>query len=375
MKKLICLSLILFLLTGCSSDSDIDNGLIDEAAPVEHGDYTIAVPYQVSSTRKYHNDYQRSKFDSDAIGKGLIELSKQHFSPSDYYLQDGQFISYQDLTWSGNGDTIGLVGRESDANAMGLNPKYGTKLPLSDGSTLEVTKQNPVVLVTDIFEINFVKPDGNKLEAEAMSLAIVLSPNITVDDGLYGKVVTMSQKDIITYGTTVAVKLQNYLRSLPEVGNVPIYITLFSATSSDAKLPGVFIAEALCESRSVNFTEINEEYAFFPSSSANDLDGETSTYFDDFVDELDTFMPEDLGVSAKGHFQDHTLDRLEITVNTQAKDYVEQKAVIQYVKKLIEDIFKLDSYKIIVKINCNYETIAVLSRAKETKDIVTNVLI
>ena len=70
----------------------------------------------------------------------------------------------------------------------------------------------------------------------------------------------------------------------------------------------------------------------------------------------------------RDRFEDSALSKLELSVNMQAKTYVETQSLIQYVVQLCS-LFTDTNYSIQVDIKSDDETVALLSRQKGSSNI------
>ncbi len=364
MKKTSRLFVLMFLavaLFACSSDTQ-EEGTIT-TSPVNEGGYRIAIPFESSDATQIHVNYNRSSADIDAIGKGLQRLSKEHFSTGTYYLQDGQILQHDDLVKTFS-NKESLLGRKSAENAFGLNPEKGSSLPINETQSIKVGTDT--VPVGDVIEYNFVKDSNKDAQIEGIAFAIVLTPNVVGEDG---QKYTIKDKQLKVIGEEAGRNLMTYVKDLPEVGNnTPVMIALFKATSEDDTLPGTFFAKGYGKSNIDNFTAINEKYAVIPSDTASKLDPQVVSQFDAVKKSLFRFLPNDIAIIGQGFFVDDQLDRLMITISTQGKTQIQNEAVVQYVKELLAN-FNSDSYKVIVKMNANTDTYAMLQREKGSMDV------
>lgn len=349
---------VILLLSACGSGSSNKDQNVVVTEPIVAGDYKILSSFASSDTRQTHVEFNRGWYDREAIGKGLMHYSKQHFSPDTYYLMEGQVFSRNDLLVGvEDGDLEGLLGRKSSDNPYGLNPELGSFIngDISVGPTT-----TPIV---DIFEINFTKEASNDPEVDGISLAIVVTPNI-VDADKNDK--TLSDDVLMKAGEQAAVTIVEYLRKKPEIGNkTPIYITLFKASSTDDTLPGVFFGESFAKD-SVAITKINEQWAIFPSDTATALDGAVAQQFDALKSQMHMIIPNDIGIIGKGKFVDNKLDSLQITVTSQAKTYTESSAIIQSVNELLGN-FESDEFEISVRFINENDAYAMIKREKGSK--------
>lgn len=360
--KLIWLFCLLLLVSACDQGSDKkdEDQSIVSGALVED-DYRIITSQASNNTRLTHAIFNRGASGLD-VGKGLIEHSKQHFSVDSYYLSEGQLIARSELQ-----NTVGLskevlLGRESEENSYGLNPRVNSDFKISNTQTIKVATST--VPVVDIYELNF-KKSVDSSEVDGVSLCILLNPNLEDEQG---SEYIMSDDILFQYGSEQAMKLINFLRKKPEVGNsTPIYITLYSMNATDLTLPGVFIGEGFGKDN-ISLSKMNEKWTIFPSDQASKLDSISAQQFHAIVKELKMIIPNDTGIVGKGKFVDDRLDTLQITITAQAVTYTEISAIIQRMNDLM-NTFDSNEYEVFVIVMNNEEPIAMLKREKNSNDV------
>lgn len=361
-NKLIWLFCLVLLVSACGSGSDTsdeDKAIVSDA--VSEGDYRIITSQASNNTRLTHADFNLGA-SSLEVGKGLMEYSKQHYSVDSYYLTEGQLISRRELQSVDINDKEVLLGRESEENSYGLNPKKESQFKISGSS--EITVGGDTVPVIDIYELDF-KKSADSDEVDGISVCIVMQSTIT-DKG--GTTHTISDDTLFQYGSEQAMKLISFLRKKPEVGNsTPIYIMLYDNDSSDLTLPGRFVGEGYGKDN-ISISKIKEEWTIFPSDRTTELDSVTAQQFNAVKKELQMIIPNDTGIVGKGKFVDDRLDSLEITITAQAVTYTEISAIVQRMNDLM-GTFDSDDYEIKVTILNNDEPIAMLKREKNSKDV------
>ena len=238
-NKSILILLIMLVLSACSSSQDNDEDNTTTIISSLAGEYPVAVDYEASSTRNYHGTYLGS-YDLIEIGSQLIEKSKEHFDVKDYILQEGQIIDNDRLS--------NLVMRESADNPTGLNPAKDSEFDIGDG-----TKLLDPVLVADVVEINFLENSKDGLTIAGMSVAIVFNQIQRVETSTSITTYEIQQERLYQYATDVGRKLESYLRTLDQVGEIPIYIGLYSTKNVDAAVSGSYFGEGYFISRSGQF--------------------------------------------------------------------------------------------------------------------------
>lgn len=346
-RKLLCALALLLIVAGCTKTSvpDPTNIIIPS---VQKGAYAVLIPFKSSDTRQYHGTYL-GRADILEIGSRLEEKSKTNFSANKYFLGDGQVLTLERLGT--------LVKRESTDNPQGLNPPKESKFPTGVSG---ITVLDAVV-VADVVELNFYSGSASKPKLEGISLAIVLNQNLTsVENGVE---ITRSVTDdrLYAYGTDMGRKLEAYLRKIPDMENIPIYITLYNTSSVDATLPGKFIADGYFTGRAGQFVKNVEQWVIFPSDAADSLDSVTSSEMKSLRAALKEFIPETIAIVGQARYVDRKLDFLRINVIIQAKTYAELHALTQYLGSLLEN-FSDKGATIVANVKNYNESVALIQR-------------
>ena len=350
-----------------SKDEEKKNKKITALESVNSGDYRLAIPYASSDARQTHIQFNRSTYDVDAVGEGLLRYSKEHFNPDNYYLQEGQLLD-RDTLQAGltYGDKEGLLGSKSTDNPYGLNPEDGSSMPAEEGVTITAKAgSGGTIPVGDVFEVNFIEDLEEDAEIKGISLAIVLNPNV---NDANGESHVISDENLKVYGEEAGRNLVAYLKKQPEIGsNTPILVALFKADSSDDSLPGSFIAVGYGKGTINQFDDVNENWIMFPGDTAESTDSQLLSQFNAIKDSLHTFLPNDTGIVGKGFFVDNRILKMQINVISQCKDYTEKMAIVQYTRELLSNFTSTDM-EITVKIDADNDTFAMIKRNKGKSD-------
>lgn len=342
-KLLILLSLI--LLTACSPETNVNESTIIER--LDNDEYSMILPFVASKNRQYHGTYL-GRADFLEIGSRLEDKSKEHFSVDEYYLSEGHTISNTDLGK--------LVKRESVENPYGLNPPSGSEF-LVGTSNISVVD---AVVVADIVEIDFYQLNGGETSLAGMSFAIVLNSSLKVGE----EFVSVSDQVLYEYGSNMGRKLDRYVRSLSDMEDIPLYITLYVTNPTDATLPGRYIADGYFTARGGQFSQNNEQWVLFPSTEASAKDASLADKFNNFKIAITEFIPESVGVIGEARYVDDQTDFLRITLTIQAKTYAEIRGLTQYTTELIKDIDQRD-FPVIVRINSISETLVLIQLSED----------
>lgn len=364
-NKIILLVVFMFLITGCSFNESEEENVISN---VDSSDYSLVYPFNASDARIAHYNFSPSSLQIQEVGVGLLNISKNYFSVDTFYVAEGQMLTYDDLVVNTSmEDQQGLLGRTSSTNPVGLNPKKNSHILLENGETVEV--ENPV-LILDIYEVDMMVSKKGKYELGGISIAIVVSDQINVKDGLYGSTYSMDADKFKIYYEESARKVVSYLRNKGDVGeDIPILVSVYNSNSEDKALPGNFISSALFKGRNATFESISEEWVIFPSKEAMAIDNETYNKFTEIKNSLESTLPENVAVLGKGLYVGDDLSKLHMTITIQGKTYNEVNSTILYTKKLMEKFTDTDvTYTAEVKIV--NETVALLEKNPDSKDII-----
>lgn len=356
-RKLILLMLVLLTLSGCSGKDNVETDGTTSIVSSIAGEYPVAVNYAASSTRNYHGTYLGS-YDIIEIGSQLIDKSKKHFNVKDYILQEGQVINSDRLS--------NLVMRESTSNPSGLNPAKGSEFDIGDG-----TKILDPVLVADVVELNFLENSKDGLTIAGMSIAIVFNQIQKTETATSITTYEITQERLYQYATDVGRKLESYLRTLNQVGEIPIYIGLYSTKNVDAAVSGSYFGEGYFVSRSGQFKAINEKWLILPSNEVEKLDPQSSAFFSGFKRSLQQLLPESIGVIGKGRYINDKLDYIKIDIQLVGKTYMEIKASTQLAASIIEGMQNNDVH-VIAKVTSLGKVVAIIEKkANQNKVLIT----
>jgi protein involved in sex pheromone biosynthesis len=315
---------------------------------VEKGEYAMLIPFNSSKTRQYHGTYL-GRADILEIGSRLENKSKTHFPVEDFVLGDGQVLTLDRLAT--------LVTREAADNPQGLNPPKGSSFPsgISNISILDA------VVVADVIELNFYTGSASKPKLEGISLAIVLNQNVASVENGVDVVRPISDERLFAYGTDMGRKLEAYMRKIPDMENIPIYITLYNTSTTDATLPGKFVADGFFTGRTGQFVKNVEQWVLFPSDAADKLDSVTASEMKSLRTALKEFIPETIAIVGQARYVSQKLDFLRINVIIQAKTFAEVHALTQYLGRLLEN-FSDKGATIVADIKNYNETVALIQR-------------
>lgn len=348
------------LLSGCNSDDNNTND-VTETKVIYEDDYAALLPFQISDARAKYASLNTSLDNIFTIGEGLLELSKEHFSPKTYAYRENQFLDFNAL--DATSDRYGLLGRNSETNPIGLNPETGSSFKTTE---VGVNQPDPLI-VQNIMEVDFYK--GNELSG--IAIALIIESQITNADN---KTNTLDSDQLKLFYEPAVIRVVKYLRDThPEVSdNIPIYATVYDNSSTDNTLPGKFLEEAYFKTGSnATFSSLENEWVLFPTTASTKLDSATTTYFNSYKRKLsDLNLGVDTSIIGRGEFNDGSLSELEITVVAHAKTALEMNAIVQTLNENLS-VFESTSYRIVVDISSDNTHVAMIERPKGSSKTTT----
>lgn len=356
MRNKLLLILSLFLLVGCfakpsqsETKDEMDIDLSKEAISFysENERFSLIVPFVSSKMRLDHEKRAVYREDTYEITKQLQSMSAQYFKPNDYYIQEGVML--------GSEEYRDLLRFNSEEYPMGLNPSKEQEFTTENGKKIT----QPIILVT-MYEIDYYHSSDTSQGPAAMSFALAMNREVESDSFLGDR---LSQQVLLDYGENAARKLVSYIRTIPELSQVPIFIGLYSLEKSDSTLPGGFVSAAYFESNSGQFNRINQEWVIFPSTDANQLAPDVATEFRILKQQIQEFIPsEQVGVIGKARLIDGKVNKLNITLSTTGKTYLEVQGLAQYAFQLISERFNHFSFEILVDVQVFGKTVMVIEK-------------
>lgn len=353
-KTLLLLASSLFLMVGCgklensggkvtpqktTKENTVTTGKIDESS---YQALMVDGQYKTSASRKMMASRMNSNYNLVNVDRGLLELAKEEFSTKNYYLQEGQFLTTNLLSdW---------LGRETDKNKVGLNPK-DTKKPL---------------VLQQIIEKNFMDTSSQKLSG--MSIGIAVN---SVDYS--GETpVEISDKELEEAGKKIAAIIIPRIRKLEGIDKkLPIQVGLFKQAASNDVAGGYYFAKALSKSGDnlSDWETVNESHIVLPvqgnEKNAATEDG-ISVKYADFKKNVQGFFPNLSGFSGIAYYRDDQLQNLTIQIETKYYSTSELESFTQFVGNSVASIFNVEG-AVSVQINqLNNTKAVVLKPAKES---------
>lgn len=255
--------------------------------------------------------------DNRELERGLIEISKNQFSPNSYLFQEGQKLDAATVTdW---------LARYSKSNKTGLNPAQGTK------------KHYRPYYLEEILEQDYLSGSGSNYHLSGMSLGLAMN---SVDYYQRVKNGPQYQKNISrsvqrSEGQRMAQQILTRLRRRKALKNIPITIGLFSKTSKDSLVGGTYFAygtAAANSSRISKWKSISAQTQVLPTvGNAKAVNSGDASNFNSFKTSIQNYFPNISGVIATLRYENGKLAQENISITTQFYGYEQIQSFTQLV--------------------------------------------
>ncbi|EZH64702.1 hypothetical protein DH09_19430 [Bacillaceae bacterium JMAK1] len=319
-----------------------------------------------------------NRHDLERLEVGLSEIASNEFSPEDYYIQEGRFITRNDLnSWLSRQDNT-----EDDEgnpeNPNGLNPQLG------EGETLIEREANAPRVLSHITEHNFMRQTSEgDLAVGGVAIAVSLNTTytyrVTDEEGLqHGPFNTeISEEQLDTARDEISSEIVSRLRTIHSGGednvnldDVPIVVAVYHETTRESTTPGEFVSYAVADPGSDlgGWTDLDETHHFFPSSAASNNAPGDADRFNEFHMQLNSYFSDHIGATALGYYQNGELQELTITVPIRFQSKMETIAITQQVAELVEDRFPTN-VDIVAKVESNDQQEALIQRPAGTEEV------
>ncbi|HSJ39167.1 MAG TPA: CamS family sex pheromone protein [Planococcus sp. (in: firmicutes)] len=329
--------------------------------------YRTLLPYKQSATRGKIVNRMNSRHDIEEAEKGLLRLSQNQFSPEDYYFQEGQNITDEEVTsW--------LRRYDAEENPTGLNAEDGRSAP-AEGEEGGTEGNPPPEILAHIIEQNYlVKTNEDTIRLGGVSVGLALnsiyySKNA---DGVSNEE-TISHEQLETEGKRMADEIVNRLRQKEGMAEIPITVGLFSQKSRSTITAGTYFTYGVAPGGNNaigNWNPINEEFVIFPSSNPEEKYREVDTAFKNFKQDVEEYFSNFTSVIGTGFYQDDSIRKLKIEIPIQFYGSSEVIGFTQYLTGLVMKHFP-ENIQVEVDLNSvNGAEALILRKANETEPVV-----
>jgi Protein involved in sex pheromone biosynthesis len=339
MKKYLVLFICL-ILSGCKETETI---IEDKEYTLNHngGYYQIYVPYKAGVGEKYFITDSNNQYDVDYIEKGLLDLSSEHFSPSELYYQEGQYLKKKDLSNLLSKDKLNKANKITE-DGVSFVPNY----------------------IVSIYEENFLDSKG---KIQGVSLGIVVNRHQTYKNKSK-KIVTktISEEKVIAHVKEQVPVLIEQIRKKSGLENVEVLVAIYIESAPNSAVSGNYRYYGITENNDVNWKNLNNSKHYVNSVSAKNLDSNSYNDYQLFESKVKKTMS-DLYISSMGYYQSNKLTKLDIRITRSSYSYGELLLLGNVVS---ENIMKyLGNSEVIVEIREINEIKAYISKAANAQTV------
>lgn len=369
MKRLLFLPLSVLVLAGClpnaTEEADLRNPeeevetAIIPSMQLDAQYYRTLLPYKESVTRGTIVSRLNSRYDIKEVESGLLRLSQQQFSPEDYYFQEGQKITAEELTsW--------LRRYHPEDNPDGLNPQDETP----EGSD----ERPPASVLAHVVEQNYmVKTNEDTIRLGGVSIGLALNSVYynTVNDVAYEEEIPSSR--IVEEGQRMANEIVSRLRQKEGMADVPIVVGLFKQNSRSAITPGTYFSYGAVAGGGTevgSWNAISEEYVIFPTSRTEEKYRGIDTQFRNFKQDTEQYFSNFTSVIGTGFYQGDQLRSLQIDVPIEFYGAAEIIGFTQYLTGLVLEHFPQNIQVEVSITSMNGPEALILRKVDQTEPVV-----
>lgn len=305
--------------------------------------YRMITPYKTGAARGRITTQISNRVDIDELEVGLRRHSMDVFDPSEFYFQEGQYLS---------DDTIINWIAE-------LNPAR------KDNWSEKKHRENPRVF-SHVLEQNYLKRVGEKeVELAGISIGIALKSVYSFQAPLHGESFTeeIDMNRMMRKGYEVAQRVVDDIRELEGLSDIPIMIALYRESEPSSPIPGNYVARTIVTDKNTitNWETIDEEYILFPSEESENKHLEEHENVKRFGDKIAQYFPNYTGLTGSGFSTNKQLQTLSIEIPIELFGNSELTGFMQHVSDLVYDIFD-NYYDIEIKVTSSNETIGHIYR-------------
>ncbi|WP_276924503.1 CamS family sex pheromone protein [Faecalibaculum rodentium] len=298
------------VLSGCQADS----------TTAVQAEYEAAQPFVNSDTPAKHVGLLNSEDVRFEAERGLMDLSRQYFPPSDVTFRTHTFLDFDEL--DATDGSRGLLGTLRDDNPNGLNPNNNESFDTGNGVV-----QGAIILV-DVYEVDWYRADS----LAGISLSLVVNDSVTQN----GESHKIGDEQLRSYIEVTSNKLVTYMRErFNEVSSrIPILVAAYELDSGEAASNGGYVMEGWYPQGSTGgkFTAVKETTLTVPSSAFTEQAGQLAQEFNTFKDDVRSVLADNTFVTGTCRMLNGEPSRLDLTITTHGKMLSEVMAAAQKVE-------------------------------------------
>jgi protein involved in sex pheromone biosynthesis len=276
--------------------------------------YGSVPPYRQNQTRGMLSRLSQGTYriDFSHLELGLMEIARETFSNKEYYFQEGQQISRDQVNaW---------LSRAKDDPA-GVNPDIGPHL------------------LIHVLEHDYLDKETQKLAG--MVIGLSLSP---VYEDATGQKKLYTREELRAKGEQIAAKIVQTVRA--ENQQIPMVVALYEVPDRKSTMvPGNFIATGTVKASDSSVSKwlpIDEKYYLFPSSQAEEEQPQIALQYDKLMKQTQQYFKEYIGLTGVGRFMGDRLTELTITATAEYDSRTEVLQFTQFSANLINQLIDKD---------------------------------
>ncbi|MED4226692.1 CamS family sex pheromone protein [Neobacillus cucumis] len=301
--------------------------------------YRTILPFEPGEARGLVVNNINTRYDLNEFEMGLMRIAQNSFSTDKYYFQEGQQIK---------GATIKqwLSRQYTPAQLKANNIKASDNIGLNPVNTSPTgsTPSSPIYLAHVLEHDYLTKDDKGNVSLAGITIGLALNSiyyyKLQTDGDTLEK--KLPYAEVEKQGKNMAAEIIKRIRSMKNLGNIPITIALFEQQSKTSVVPGNFTAYATVDEGSSDLNawkKVDEKYYLFPSTEATNDHRDDTIAFLNFKQDVETYFPNYNGVIGKAFYSGGQLQSLDITIPIQFYGKTEGIGFTQYVTGLVMEHF------------------------------------
>ncbi|MCM3727119.1 CamS family sex pheromone protein [Neobacillus cucumis] len=351
MRKISLLALsMVFLLSACAPNFQKQNETVQTKEKttgkaiipkynISNNYYRTILPFEPGEARGLVVNNINTRYDLNEFEMGLMRIAQNSFDTDKYYFQEGQQIKAAVIKqWLSRQYTAAQLkdNKIKAADNIGLNPV--------NTSPAGSTPSSPVYLAHVLEHDYLTKDDKGNVSLAGITIGLAL--NSTYYYKLQSDGDTLEKKipfaEMEQEGKKMAAEVVKRIRSMKNLGDIPITIALFEQQSKTSVVPGNFFAYSTVDQGSSelnSWEKVNEKYYLFPSTDAENDHRDDTIAFLNFKQDVEEYFPNYNGVIGKAFYVGDQLQDLNITIPIQFYGKTEGIGFTQYVTGLVMEHF------------------------------------
>ncbi|MEH7545541.1 MULTISPECIES: CamS family sex pheromone protein [Bacillaceae] len=351
MRKISLLALsMVFLLSACAPNFQKQNETVQTKVKttgkaiipkynISNNYYRTILPFEPGEARGLVVNNINTRYDLNEFEMGLMRIAQNSFDTDKYYFQEGQQIKAATIKqWLSRQYTAAQL-KENNMKAadnIGLNPV--------NTSPAGSPPSSPVYLAHILEHDYLTKDDKGNVSLAGITIGLALNSiyyyKLQSDGDTLEKKIPFAEME--QEGKKMAAEVVKRIRSMKNLGNIPITIALFEQQSKTSVVPGNFFTYSTVDQGSSDLNsweKVDEKYYLFPSTDAENDHRDDTIAFLNFKQDVEEYFPNYNGVIGKAFYVGDQLQDLSITIPIQFYGKTEGIGFTQYVTGLVMEHF------------------------------------